>query len=1407
MIKISARGDPPNIKFRFPASPILTGDEQFLMFEVREVNGKPFWNLADRGELKTLEDGTRVIQTASPPYRGIRKDTSQLVMAVFESSSLAFVQAVNSITGGSALVTQRILSTPISGLKTLKEGYEHGKGLGEDVVNAVGGSLRGFEGLHALGTTLQAMTNWPDRNPHEFSVIPVRAGVPTTISAVNEATNSRLYAMDIPAIPPGSFSEVLVLGEDDNDLQVTGVTSPANHAVPVDATLAVSFSHLVDTVSINENSLKILDAKGTVIPAKRDTNLNKNKTAFIATITPEYPLDTNTTYTLVATRGIKRVGQDLDQGKGLKDDFKFKFTTGGGLELAGKADLPWAKSFDVADDILLVSQREPSHNVNNFVTLDASKPAKPRVLKKVPLKLDRYGPIWSVRMMPDVDFVGRKEQQVKGDLALVSAGNSGTFSSIQVYDVSKPEAPKFRSNSLVSVPLDVVHDSAKLLVMPTLSSSMKTGDMKVDATDPSVSAQSVRQFIGSMDLQWEVRDYFTANINGIPKTTAYPWKVVTDKHSTVYFINQGIGLMTIDLTKAIPQGSPKTRGQRFGPSYIPKDKAGAIVIRDDASLQKKSPQFQINSPAHLDTVNDSVDVSGTINEKGIAAVHVNGFKAIITPAPGGQGLVFTVKDLPLREGVNELRATAFTRNGSELDSISQLVLKEYSSNPLAGPGSVTLGLPTMSVVETESIKASAGVKDAGQFDEIWINGQIVAHCGQTAKHIRRTREDRAATSGGVCEGTGVIPLQPGVNTIVASAINLDEEFPKPYSAADLWVEEGLVLAVKNDLDIFDSTGLVKINHVPIGTDEQPGKAVRVSVAREVMVDLDDDGKTGIEENEDGDEITLFDEQRNLALLGEVAAKRLTFVDITEPHKAKVLGRMPTDHAIFSAVSIPEEGIAYVAADDVLLTVDLTRAHHDGLLDLDGDGEDDRILNSLPIKGNGAQDIRLDEKQGLVYVLQRDQGVLIFRRSSACSRDYGVDVTQLPTKRDVRFATQDMERTRLLKGLQEGMKSAECAGKFDLNKNAALLSQGSSACIWADDAQCSTAYQPGLSDYDFEFIVPFKRIKEAKSCAIAMEDAIHAQPGLENADVSVFPVRDIALDTAYRDVRPVTGDSCGGGDDIYGDLCLGRNGNILKWILEGEWVQSQTEVYNNGYKLDKVLDTLKSPVYPPIGGKVDAKSERIDAKTGKRVPILNQGAKPEPSHVPLLEGREWACLQDFALNQSGARIRIKGVGLGDVPVQSPVYLKKLHKVAKAGMRTLYGLMLSTSAGNRHMLGSTRGEYQSDKGCMTKVEKPEEVDNMVKFDPDIFGYKRCESFTEYIASRALLSVKQKLVDEDGKPLLTDQQALMGYRMFRHKADVGPQISDEEGANKFIKDVLVLIDEVSGRFQGREIIRYNH
>ena len=247
------------------------------------------------------------------------------------------------------------------------------------------------------------------------------------------------------------------------------------------------------------------------------------------------------------------------------------------------------------------------------------------------------------------------------------------------------------------------------------------------------------------------------------------------------------------------------------------------------------------------------------------------------------------------------------------------------------------------------------------------------------------------------------------------------------------------------------------------------KAYRVSAFKKVMVDWDRDGNTGFEENEDLDkekEITVFDELLDLALVGQGRGERLYFVNITEPHKPNVIGWMPTPDGAYRAVRIPDKNMALLAGGKWILVIDLTNAHYAGKLDENEDGEDDRILYKTEIPGGRAQDIRFDESRGLAYVLQKDIGLLVLRLETACSKDFGVDATYVPIDRIIRYSTLEDERRELLKGIKKGFASDECKKFFKIDPrggektNAALLSQGSSACIWPENGQCSTAYQPG-----------------------------------------------------------------------------------------------------------------------------------------------------------------------------------------------------------------------------------------------------------------------------------------------------------------------------------------------------------
>ncbi len=1378
-VELAAAADPPYLKLGFPVEEALTGDEQFLLFEVRDEGQRQFWNLADIAKVRPGPDGKPLVETSSPPYRGIRKDRSQLIMVMFYQASVSFVQVLHSTV--SADSPQAVI----------------------DAFVDLPGQAAPFGTLISLGADLRLQLNNLELVQHslyEFSVVPVLAGVPGTIQVQDARTNRETYRMQFDALPPGAMSSVVVLGDDPNPLQVTATSAQNNHSVPLDAGMAVAFSHLIDTASVDQSNLMIKDPDGRPVPARIRFQERKDKLNYLAHIKPLHRLKAGRRYTLVATSGIRRPGDD--QGaKSLRKPFEMPFTTAPPPQVVGRLELPGARSFDLLGDTALIAQTDIAAGLNRFVTADLENPARPKVLAELPFNVNKSGPLWEVKALPKVNFKGRNGLPVEGDLAILSLGNGGVFSTVRALDVSKPERPKALTNAIVSLPLDVIHEKAKLIVMPTLGGwSGPSLDINATVTygaggfgagvNAGISGPSFDPNIQSV----EVREAYGANTTGIPQTTAIPRTIDTHdqcrgpnkadgegtepaEHCWIYFVNQGLGVMTIDLARSIPPPPPNQRGHRFGPSYLPKDKAGALVFRDDPSLLERSETFSIERPAHLAFVGEKQRVSGNIRDDKLAKLLINGYRAELQRDGEGRPIAFEV-ELPMREGANQVLAEAFGKGGNSLGRARIWLLREYAANPLAGSGKVRIDLPPLQVTGEASIRVTARVEDVLRFDEILVNAQIASRkaCSPYANPAR-------SSCGWEGVGEVSVPLKPGINSIVATTIDVDEEFPESLFYADLRVQEGLAVAVKNDLFLFDASGVQLMHTVPIGS------AHRVSLAQGVHVDLDGDGRLGLDETEDDDELTQFHEQMNLALVGERGGG-LSFIDITEPHKAKRIGRMPVDGPVFRAEYLRDQGIALVAAADAVLLVDLARAAaKDGLLDEDGDGQDDRILERVPLPG--ARDLRLSRDQALVTVLQWGQGLTLLRLAP-CQQDLAVDASFIVKERLVNYASIQDTRDRLHQLLADNLGSGECAD-FPLDSDQAgsvgLLAQGSSACIWRADLACSSAYQPGLSDYDIELVVGDGELDQAQQCADALEAEIRTDPLFKVGGVSLFPVPRSALQSAYRDVAPRRGKCGAGEDDPYADLCLGRNGLLLKWLLEGEWVNDgQGKVYDGGLSLDAALDLLNDPVEPPQGDAAPPGSRRFDLASQSWVNILNAGAPRRDSHVPLLETSEWACLQDYALNAAKSRLRIKGSGIGDVPIQDPLFLKKVQKAAKAGIRAVYGHLLGSPEGNSLLLEVTREHYNSGRGCFTAVDDPDQVSSL-----DDFDYKPCESFTEYVASQALLSASRDLkllgdsADEQAR------NALFAYEMFRRKADVGRQITDETAANEFLLRVMDYIGEL--------------
>src|SRR5690606_34524584 len=333
------------------------------------------------------------------------------------------------------------------------------------------------------------------------------------------------------------------------------------------------------------------------------------------------------------------------------------------------------------------------------------------------------------------------------------------------------------------------------------------------------------------------------------------------------------------------------------------------------------------------------------------------------------------------------------------------------------------------------------------------------------------------------------------------------------------------------------------------------------------------------------------------------------------------------------------------------------------------------------------------------------------RMDACATDIGVDATRLPASRDIFLNTLDSEKKDLADAFLEGMEASECSA-FSLAEEpgkhrVAVRSQGSSACLWTEPVRCSTAYQPGISDHDFLFFFPPEVSRDqAAKCTRKIEKKIKEK--LPEVDLSIFPEPREWFEIGYRGVERHPTDGCGGGDDPFGDGCLGRNGLLLKWLLEGEWVKPEkAEAWHGGIDEDQVLHTLRS--------RLPREFLREDA-----------GDFTEPSRVPRLEGYEWAVLQKYRVEETLARLRLLGSNLIAPEIVDPKLHSKLHKVGKAAIRAVLGKLLATQAGNDLILAANRQDYRSPQGCRTRTSDPTAVSSI-----EDFRYKPCETFEEYVA----------------------------------------------------------------------------
>jgi hypothetical protein len=232
------------------------------------------------------------------------------------------------------------------------------------------------------------------------------------------------------------------------------------------------------------------------------------------------------------------------------------------------------------------------------------------------------------------------------------------------------------------------------------------------------------------------------------------------------------------------------------------------------------------------------------------------------------------------------------------------------------------------------------------------------------------------------------------------------------------------------------------------------------------------------------------------------------------------------------------------------------------------------------------------------------------------------------------------------------------------------------------------------------------------------------------DISFFPVRKENFLAANLELyRPASS-----GSDPYGDLGLGRQQLLLKWLLEGEYVEP--------FRL------ASGAVIQPGPG------EDLDSVLGLMTNVGGPG-------IPALEGLEWGVLQQFNLAKSLGFIRIQGAEQSG-SLFHDLFGKQVHDAAKAGIRAGLGQMVAVAQANGNILNINRGQYRSG-GCVVP-------DPNGGWKHDYYGHLRmaaCSSFEEYIASQAVRDSDFAQV-WGFTPVFTPDQVQQVYRFFRIKAD---------------------------------------
>ena len=1401
---VAVAAEAPALQLRLPATVELSGQEQILLFEEVERAAGVALEFVGTAHATEGPEGASVLQAdANPLFRGITASASRVGALLVAGEPLGLLRVAASplvlpaATRGSVLVPEPLeLPQPVR-FKLGGPGRGAGPGPGRAQVQAV------------LGLAPRRYLT-PRYGLYEMAVAPVPANTPLRLTLYDAESNAALMTVPVAPVAPGELSAPLVLGEDGHTPVVAALQPGTTHALPVEAVVAVTFSHIVDPSTLTLDNIYLRDDAGTRVEATcepRSYPTSPGQSARVqAVLTPKRPLRASGGYALVLSDRVCRPN-DLPclQTGGLE----FRLRTAASGQRINSASIPSARAFDTLDDLGLV-RIDQIRGRTGFavVALDRIGPdGDAAVLATVDLDPALTGPVRSVAAV---------RHPTEGDLAIIGLGSPNHFGRLRYYHLRTPGGPV----SPVQRNYTITGLSMQML---ELCDEIYAADRSGGVADFALISPCAQ---GSV-------------LRGIPRVPAIPGaidapEVLPPDGRTLWFVNNGVGVMSLRFDDAltIPGSDRLRRDQVFGPSFLPQEKAAAVVVVPETSPDPPPANAWVTITAPADKVvqvdagapyEAALVLEGTADPE-VTALLVNGYAAQLTSAAGASGTsqTFVSAAIPLHPGINEVVATPLA-GAQELPSVGLLAVVPFgpAHNPLRGsldayeadgsrrifgggrwdieltsPPPLSVGAPNTSVMVQASLRSGAS---PARMDAIYVAGERIG------KPAGCRPSDPCGWNG---HAARAVDLHEGINVLHATAVDEDDPRPGGLGYTDLRVAGGVVVAVSvgGALEVFDARSLVRLAELDLGV----GGGARLTLAEAVLVDLDADGRTGLQENEDDDgaldanpdvpdladwdlnrdgRIEVFDERKSLALIGHGGSGLLTVADLTRPGRPRVLGRVQ-----LSCDSTPggapasawrgdvdaQRGLAYIAAGACVAVVDLLHAKGEPP---PAGATDPRIVDRIVVPGGGVQDVHFDDDTRSLHVLQEGRGLHVVRLGGACPHSVSVDLNAEPRQTPL-IADAPYEQTL---ELLDTIETVLAGAGLHLNVEVGLLDLSSSGRRW----EAPWVYAGPEQELRFALVYPSDDptvAGRAAQAATELEEVLEDQRGWlgdrpQHNRHTAVEVEVIPVDALRAGWWAPSDDPSTATPDDPREFGIGRGTRLLEAAMAGRWVSDAQ---------------LRTPGTPPLYAEAEL-IQTLDAlvqpMTPETDPAILTGVDPEfveSSHIVTVEAHEVALLAATAFEESGVRVRRLRAGSNPRtgPLHDPDFQRKLRRAAGAGLQALLARLLATPQGQEWLLVSEALDpLRGGSACYTR--RSTVVDGFealagLSVATDLQG-EPCLDFAQIVASK----VAEAVAEDRPVPHLDAAHGPLAYRLLHVLQQRAPMVRSEAEAGPLVAEVLWLLD----------------